>query len=114
MPSAPRKPCPTAGCPELIPATQRRCPTHATQHEQARGSRTQRGYDATHDALRKQWAPQVATGAVRCARCRKPILAGTPWDLGHTGDRTTWTGPEHAACNRRAGGRATKHRGHRR
>ncbi|UVK58466.1 HNH endonuclease [Arthrobacter phage GlobiWarming] len=114
MPSAPRKPCPTAGCPELLPPGQRRCPTHAQQHEQTRGSRTQRGYDATHDALRKQWAPQVATGAVRCTRCGKPILAGTPWDLGHTDDRTTWTGPEHAACNRRAGGRATKHRGHRR
>lgn len=105
MPTAPRKPCPTAGCPELLAPGQRRCTEHSRQHEQARGSRQQRGYDSEHDTLRKQWAPIVATGSVTCPKCRRRIRAGTPWDLGHNDERTTWTGPEHAACNRSHGGK---------
>jgi len=69
------------------------------------GSTTARGYDGKHQAERARWAPLVAQGAATCARCLRPIAPGTPWDLGHTDDRTTWTGPEHRRCNRRAGGR---------
>lgn len=67
------------------------------------GSRQARGYDATHDAIRRQYAPTVQAGRAVCARCSLPIGPREPWDLGHTEDRTSWTGPEHRACNRSAG-----------
>jgi hypothetical protein len=101
--------CSTPGCPELT--TARRCEQHRAQAERARGTRQQRGYDAQHDALRRAWAPKVQRGGVHChaKQCLMPtrlILLGQPWDLGHTDDRTAWTGPEHQPCNRSAGGKA--------
>ena len=105
MPRAPR-PCATPGCPRLVPPGTRHCADHARQADRARGSRQARGYDRHHDRQRAQWAPLVATGTIPCARCGRPIPPGQPWDLGHSDDRTTWTGPEHATCNRAAGGRA--------
>lgn len=71
----------------------------------AQGSTTERGYGTKHQQLRAWWAPRVATGKVRCHRptCRKLIERGEPWDLGHTEDRTAYTGPEHRDCNRRHG-----------
>lgn len=75
---------------------------------QPRKKTAERGYGAAHEKLRKAWAPRVATGAVACARCRRRILPGMPWDLGHEDwDRTRYTGPEHASCNRAAGARKT-------
>lgn len=68
-------------------------------------STTQRGYGTAHQATRKRWARRLKQGPIPCARCGKPIHHGDPWDLGHTDDRTTWTGPEHVHCNRSAGGR---------
>ena len=71
-----------------------------------------RGYGATHQALRKQWAPRVATGTVRCWRCLElitpnPALIGAGWDLGHDDtNRNTYRGPEHTTCNRGAPRRA--------
>lgn len=64
-----------------------------------------RGYGAAHRAERRRWKPVVDAGRAVCARCGQPIPAGSTWDLGHSDDRATWTGPEHATCNRRAGGR---------
>jgi hypothetical protein len=69
------------------------------------GSTTQRGYGTTHQAIRRAWEPKVAAGIVKCVRCDKPIKPDDDWDLGHTDDRSRWTGPEHRRCNRRAGGR---------
>lgn len=69
-----------------------------------RGSTYARGYGKKHEALRKSWRPKVDAGLVDCARCHQPIEPGRPWDLGHSEDRRTWTGPEHLVCNRRAGG----------
>ena len=69
------------------------------------GSTTARGYGAAHKAERKRLAPTVAKGQTPCARCGQLIEVGEPWDLGHTDDRTGWTGPEHADCNRAAGAR---------
>lgn len=101
------KVCPEPGCPVLIPRTARYCPTHARTYEARRGTSTQRGYGAAHQRLRAVWARRLARGEViPCARCGLPIDPGQPWDLGHSDDRKSWTGPEHAnQCNRAAGGR---------
>lgn len=98
--------CAEPGCPRLVNTG--RCADHRREREQARGSRQDRGYDAGHDRLRREWAPKVATGNVRCARCGELIRRGQAWDLGHDDhDRSKYNGPEHAGpCNRAAGGRA--------
>lgn len=108
MPKAMRV-CPKAGCPELTPGGL--CAAHRREREQQRGTRQQRGYDAQHNRLRRQWKPKVERVSVHCHAqvCIMParlILPGQSWDLGHNDERTAWTGPEHATCNRAAGGRA--------
>lgn len=77
------------------------------------GSTTARGYGAKHQAERKRLAPIVARGQTPCAKCGDLIVPPEPWDLGHTDDRTGWTGPEHQDCNRRAAARR-RNRGYRR
>jgi hypothetical protein len=68
-------------------------------------------YGREHRALRRQWSPKVEAGGVLChaVYCVNPggreIRPGTAWHLGHTRDRTSWTGPEHALCNSADGGR---------
>lgn len=106
--------CPAhqGSCPELSPT--RRCPACTTQAEARRGTRQQRGYTSEHDRLRARWKPKVEAGLVDChaATCierQRRILLRAAWDLGHTPDRKAWTGPEHARCNRAAGGRAAHH-----
>jgi hypothetical protein len=77
-----------------------RCPTHERQHDRARGTRQQRGYDAAHDALRAQL---VATyhPADPCPRCRQPLGGEVArLDLMHNEDRSDWLGLGHASCNR--------------
>jgi hypothetical protein len=70
------------------------------RRDRARGSRQERGYDAQHDALRRQlvaaldpWAP--------CPRCGH-ALGPDPalLDLMHNDDRTAWLGLGHRRCNR--------------
>lgn len=80
------------------------------KHRKAGDTRTndQRGYGKEHRALRAEWAPHVAAGTVACHAivCVMPeraIKPGTEWHLGHTADRSAWTGPEHAKCNLRDG-----------
>lgn len=79
-------------------------------------SREARGYGTAHRAERARWTPLVQAGGINCARqspnCTgQPIAPDQPWDLGHTDDRTAWTGPECIPCNRGAGARnATKAR----
>lgn len=71
-----------------------------------RASTTARGYGAKHQAERARWERRLKNGhTATCARCGKPIRHGDTWDLGHTDDRTAWTGPECRACNRSAGAR---------
>lgn len=67
-----------------------------------------RGYGPKHQKLRKALAIQVQSGSVICARCDQLIEQGQAWDLGHTDDRSGYTGPEHATCNRRAGGQINR------
>ena len=101
--------CAEPGCPELQAAP--RCPGHAREAEQVRGTRQQRGYTAAHDRLREKWRPRVEAGLVDCRaeRCIAPIrriLPGEAWHLDHTADRTGYRGPAHSRCNTSAGGRA--------
>lgn len=67
------------------------------------GSTSARGYGHGHQVERDRWRPAVEAGEVNCARCRRRITPGTPWDLGHTDDRSAYQGPEHRSCNRSAG-----------
>ena len=107
MPAKRRCPgTPDQPCPRLIPAGTRYCPDHARAYEQRRGTTTARGYGQAHQATRTRWAARVATGQVACTRCGQVIQPTQPWDLGHSDDRSRWTGPECASCNRAAGGRA--------
>lgn len=68
------------------------------------GSTHARGYGKEHEAQRKAWAPVVARGEAHChaVLCLEPTRAISPsseWHMGHTPDRTRWTGPEHPRCN---------------
>jgi len=78
------------------------------------GTTRQRGYGRPHQKLRAQWEPIVNTGQVPCHAiiCLEErdgrgriIRPGTPWQLGHTPDRTAWTGPEHQRCGAADGAR---------
>ena len=110
MPYAIRANCSQAGCPNKA-SVRGKCNEHARAADLGRGTRQARDYDRRHDALRKQWAPIVATGTVKCARCGQVIKAGARWDLDHDDhDRTKYLGPSHASCNRRSGGRNVRHR----
>jgi len=78
----------------------------------SQGTRKERGYDYKHEKLRKQLAPDVEAGRKNCWRCGERILAGEPWDLGHSDeDRTKYMGPEHQRCNRATAGRQTQFNG---
>lgn len=73
------------------------------------GSTGARGYGSAHQKLRKVWKARVDAGGVRCARCGGMLVPGEPWDLGHDDfDRSRYTGPEHARCNRATSGRRKK------
>lgn len=63
------------------------------------------GYGAPHQRQRALWRPKVESGIVDCWRCGGRIETGQPWDLGHVdgSGRRQYAGPEHRACNRRAG-----------
>lgn len=80
-------------------------------------STNERGYHSRHQIERRSWQRRLDRGETfRCCcdrddctkhdgQCSTIITASTPWDLGHTDDRTSWTGPECVPCNRGAGGR---------
>jgi hypothetical protein len=97
--------CARPGCPHR--ATQRgRCDEHRRADDRARGTSTQRGFGTEHQRARRTWEPRVATGTVRCCRCRQLIAPGTAWALDHNADRTGYLGPAHGRCNASAAGRA--------
>lgn len=69
----------------------------------ATASTTARGYGASHQRMRKKYRPLVESGQAVCARCGEPIAPTDLWELDHAEDRSTYLGPSHRACNRRAG-----------
>lgn len=91
--------CSTPGCPELCDAG--KCQSCRRKADQARGTRQQRGYDATYDAQRKAGAHALAQGAVlTCWRCGGVVMPHD-YSLGHCDDnRAVIHGPEHLRqCN---------------
>lgn len=102
------RPCPKPHCPEPTPPGQRYCEAHLAEYEQARGTKTERGYGKAFQSDRKAWARIIALGGVTCWRCHKPIQPGAPWHLGHDDDdRTIIRGPECPPCNLSAAGKAS-------
>jgi hypothetical protein len=79
-----------------------------------RGSTAERGYGVPHQKLRNAWKPRVDAGQVDCHAIvcleeldghGRRIPPGAPWHLGHTTDRSAWTGPEHQRCGAADGAR---------
>lgn len=106
MPRAPKR-CGREGCPGY---GRPYCDTH-TREAQQRANTAARGYDAEHEAQRAAWAPRVAAGHVDCHaqpcwRDTPRIQPGERWHMGHTTDRTAWTGPEHQLCSTRNAARS--------
>lgn len=96
--------CAWRNCPQLVKQGTRFCAIHTHEYERQRGSSTARGYDAAHRHLRRAWEARLATGETHtCAKCGQPVTAADQWDLGHTDNRQSWTGPEHRSCNRKDG-----------
>ncbi len=97
-------------CPQLIPTTAYKgmCPTCRRTADQERGTTTQRGYGAQHQAERVRIQADLDAGnTILCCRCNQPILPGQPWSPDHTGDRTGYLGASHQTCNLSAAGRAS-------
>ena len=64
----PRRPCLEPGCPALAQPGQARCHPHTRQHDRRRGTRQQRGYDATYEQARAT----VLAGSPPCHWCGAP------------------------------------------
>ena len=99
--------CRKPGCPEIIDAAAYKglCDVHRKEHDRSRGTRTERGYDAAHDAERESYAKLIRAGiTVRCVTCQ--ALLGLDFHLGHTDDRMSWIGPQCPPCNLSDAGRA--------
>ena len=95
--------CAKPGCPE--PTNAKHCEQHAREADKARGSREQRGYGTAHQRERAAAIRALSQGPLTCWRCGQPIYRASDLHIGHDGNRRTM-GPEHAACNLSAAGRA--------
>jgi hypothetical protein len=65
-------------------------------------------YDTEHRHLRAWWQQRVDWGeavchAPVCLDKSRRIEPGSPWCLGHSADRKSWTGPEHRQCSNESG-----------
>lgn len=106
MPYSKRRCTGSPTCPALLTRGERYCADHLEEYEQRRGTAHQRGYDKAHVALKRQWQHRINQGEpIHCAKGCGRLITGTDWDLGHTDDRTGWTGPECRPCSRADGGR---------
>jgi hypothetical protein len=82
-------PRPCLDCGTITSGT--RCPPCGRQHDQARGTRQQRGYDSEHDRERARQLARWKPGQP-CAIGGEPLLGKAALDLAHNGDRTGWLG----------------------
>jgi hypothetical protein len=80
-----------------------RCDSCRRNKDRKRNAQRGDRYGATHRADRRQWSTHVDAGVVHCWRCGVLIRPGEAWDLGHRWGLPSH--PEHASCNRSAGGR---------
>ena len=106
----PKRVCRTPGCPTLIDADAYRgmCSPCLREWDRARGTKTERGYGAEHDAERARIQALFDAGlTILCARCSKPIKAGQRWSPDHNADRTGYIGASHERCNLSAAGKAS-------
>lgn len=70
------------------------------------GTTNERGYGTAHQAERARWQVRLDAGEeVHCAKCSRRVYGSDRWHLGHTDDRTAYTGPEHELCNVEDGAR---------
>jgi hypothetical protein len=99
--------CAEPGCPNYTDG-HTRCADCRSAHEQARGTRTARGYGPDHQAAKRQLQ---AEGHTHCTRCHQPFTPANPMDTGHLvpirdgGTAADGVAPHCASCNR--GWRAT-------
>jgi hypothetical protein len=71
-------------------------------------STTARGYGAEHRRERRRIEIIVNAQGYVCTRCHQYRPPGSPFDLDHSDDRTTYRGPSCITCNRGAGGRKAR------
>lgn len=120
---APSTPTVRAGSPLHLRLGSTTCPDPTDPMATTRTTRKRtltNGYGQDHKAERQRIQERLDHGAlIQCACTRRdcphhdghcPVIvqADQPWDLGHTDDRTGWTGLECIPCNRSAGGRNSR------
>jgi hypothetical protein len=97
-------------CMATIPAGRSRCRPCERIKDRERGTTTQRGYGAEHEAVARGYQRQMDQGQrFACWRCGRELgtRRGSDWHLGHCdNDRGIYHGPEHPACNLATAGRA--------
>ena len=81
MPSTPLRPCPTAGCNELVNAG--KCARHRLQYERDRGTSTSRGYGVRWRRFRLWYIAEVVALDPRCKDCERPFMAESAIELHH-------------------------------
>src|ERR1044072_4125830 len=99
--------CIEAGCPNYTEG-HTRCDDCRSAYEQARGTRTARGYGAEHQAAKRTLR---AEGHTHCAACGEAFTAENPMQTGHVvpvregGSADDGVAPHCRRCN--AGWRST-------
>ena len=79
MPSKPKVPCRHPGCPELVPAGQRYCEKHRTQHPEESRSASGRGYGSKWQRARKRYLEAHPL----CVECMKDGRYARATDVDH-------------------------------
>lgn len=75
--------CLSPTCPTLTPIGVPRCPIHAAEHEQARGSRHERGYGNDHGARRADLLRHLMPGTP-CPVCGLGMWTTQALDADHS------------------------------